>query len=109
MGNTPLKCLFPELFAVEIDKSCSIESRFSHSINGIATWRWSWSNANEAERMASKVGELENLLKHVVLRDGDDSWNWEGDPSGAYTVKSLRAIIDNLTFSLGNYICFWNK
>ncbi|KAJ9558935.1 hypothetical protein OSB04_013549 [Centaurea solstitialis] len=85
VGNTPLKNLFPELFALESDKTCSIGSRFLHSNSDGATWTWSWVNTIEAERLADKVEDLENLLKDVVLRNGVDKWYWEGDSNGEYT------------------------
>ncbi|KAJ9557765.1 hypothetical protein OSB04_012379, partial [Centaurea solstitialis] len=91
------------------DKLCSIESRFLNSNNGVATWRWSWINTTVVERHADKVEELENLLKHVVLQDGVDKWSWDGDPSGEYTVSSLRGIIDSLSNPSGETLCFWNN
>ncbi|KAJ9555174.1 hypothetical protein OSB04_009788 [Centaurea solstitialis] len=109
IGNSPLKFLFPELFDLERDKSCSIAMRFSHSTNETAAWTWSWSNNSDAERLSDKVEELEHMLKNVVLMEGDDKWSWEGDPSGDYTVSSLRGIIDGLSCPPAEYRCFWNN
>ncbi|KAJ9538611.1 hypothetical protein OSB04_031344 [Centaurea solstitialis] len=84
--------LFPELFALESDKTCSIGSRFLHSNSDGAAWTWSWANTTEAERLADKVEDLENLLKDVVLRNGVDKWCWEGDSDGEYTVEQPASL-----------------
>lgn len=44
-----------------------------------------------------------------MLTNKEDGWKWEGDPTGVFTVKSLRVIIDNLMNSPFAGFCFWNK
>ncbi|KAJ9536338.1 hypothetical protein OSB04_un000489 [Centaurea solstitialis] len=82
---------------------------FCISNRGVASWTWSWVNTTKAERLANKVDELENMLKQVELQDGADKWNWEADPSGEFTVSSLRSIIDSLSTHSNEILCFWNN
>ena len=49
------------------------------------------------------------MLCNVSLSDSEDSWRWEGDSSGKFSVKSLRTIIENVSNSPFAGIPFWNK
>ena len=53
--------------------------------------------------------ELENMLQTVTLTDREDSWCWEGDPSGGFSVRSLRLIIDNISNTPFAGLNFWNS
>ena len=109
VGGIPLKKLFPDLFDLEVNKNCTIASRFSHRNDDGATWNWPWTNVTFTGRLSSQIHELEDILKQVELVPSDDGWRWEGDPNGEFTVKSLRSIIDNLTYSPSSIVFFWNK
>ena len=43
-GTTPLKLLFPDLFAIETNKNCVVADRMGQSINGRVNWIPSWSD-----------------------------------------------------------------
>ena len=86
-GSIPLKDVFPDLYALECDKSCKIASRaLINSANGIM-WNWSWYSLDERLRLSSRIKELEEVLSHVNLSDSEDKWLWEGDISGCFSVK----------------------
>ena len=51
---------------------------------------------------------LEEFFTRSAGRD-DEGWRWEGDPSGIFSVNSLRRILDNLTNSPFAGLPYWNK
>ncbi|KAJ9553756.1 hypothetical protein OSB04_017801 [Centaurea solstitialis] len=109
VGSIPLKSIFPDLFELESNKFCTIASRAMRNDNGSLSWVWSWSNVGEASSFSSQVTALENLIQHVNLDDDEDTWRWEGDPSGSFSVNSFRSIIDLLSIPSNSNRRFWNK
>ena len=103
--GVPLKLRFPDLFEQDSHKECSVANRVSQNSTGGLTWNWSWLGDIDLERLAN----LEELLQSVSVSQSEDSWKWEGDPSGVFSVKSLRIIIENVSNSPFAGTLFWNK
>ncbi|KAJ9548692.1 hypothetical protein OSB04_021235 [Centaurea solstitialis] len=96
LGSSPLCSRFPDLYRLERNKSCTIANRRVLEGSGNYTWNWSWSNLAEAARLGERIQELQSLVLSLTLTEKEDSWRWEGDPSGIFSVNSLRVLIDNV-------------
>ncbi|KAJ9555276.1 hypothetical protein OSB04_009890 [Centaurea solstitialis] len=57
----------------------------------------------------TRIEELGNMIRLATLSDKEDKWNWEGDDSGVFSVKSLRLFLDNVLNSpFAGFRC-WNN
>ncbi|KAJ9564562.1 hypothetical protein OSB04_000528 [Centaurea solstitialis] len=90
ISSIPLQDLFLDLYELESNKLCSLASRLQRHTNG-------------------RIEELENTLRNTILSEKDDSWSWEGDPSGIFSVKFVRIILDNVINSPYAGLHYLNK
>ncbi|GJX12486.1 RNA-directed DNA polymerase, eukaryota [Tanacetum coccineum] len=65
-SDSPLKLMFPRLYSLELDKSCSV---------------------------AVKI--LGDIISSIVLSNSNDHWIWRLDSAGYFSVKSARVYIDD--------------
>ncbi|GKD26730.1 RNA-directed DNA polymerase, eukaryota, reverse transcriptase zinc-binding domain protein [Tanacetum coccineum] len=94
--GSPLKTIFPRLYALESNKDCTISDRWCWLNN---SWysNWSWRSSlreRNLDDLASLIGMIGNL---ALSRDGNDQWSWTRDVSGKFKVKSLSRNIQNLS------------
>ncbi|KAJ9540046.1 hypothetical protein OSB04_026552 [Centaurea solstitialis] len=94
LSDVPLKCMFPDLFELEVNKNCTIAMRFSHRDGDGITWNWAWSDDSLIGRLSSQIHQLEDILKHVELVPVEDGWRWEGDPTGEFMLCPLCEAVD---------------
>ncbi|XP_021975210.1 uncharacterized protein LOC110870332 [Helianthus annuus] len=89
ISEQPLCVKFPLLFALEIDKSCSVSDRVSWGENTMnLSWRW--------KRPVTSASEQEELV-------------WKYDKSEYFTVASIKNISATVSRSVLEYLFFWNK
>ncbi|XP_076893436.1 uncharacterized protein LOC143545418 [Bidens hawaiensis] len=103
-----LKNLFPTLFALEVNKFCTIEERLS-LVQSDSSPRWAWKRGlNLVERQLLQVcwGRVQQLLS-VSYEDG--GWFWGEDGCNAFSTKGLRRDIESLMFGQENYVHQWLK
>ena len=77
-------------------------------VDGTHFWNWSGINSMGMDRFEDKLEELQRVVQSTTFTEKDDVWRWEGDPSGTFSVKSLRIIINNMLNSPFGGLCFWN-
>jgi len=73
LGSTPLNRLFPGLYELESNKSCSVIDRISPGLNNLAILGGDWPNIPSLE-LREQLLVLENLISHVIITNEVDSW-----------------------------------
>ncbi|GKB89919.1 hypothetical protein Tco_0962191 [Tanacetum coccineum] len=94
-GSQSLDQIYPRLFALALDKNCSVQQWVSASSENRDLWRRDLFLGREME-------ELENFDSVIIglsLEDGDDGWTRSLDTSGSFLVSILRSCIDSLELS----------
>ncbi|KAL4562942.1 hypothetical protein LXL04_026973 [Taraxacum kok-saghyz] len=86
LGPTSLKDKYPELFAKESRKRCTVADRF---YEGEFAGHWV-SQLEEGGIEISQQEALLNDLAEVTLQPGEDQWSCTIQPDGRYTVGALR-------------------
>lgn len=91
-GNDAFKNVFPDLYKVESDKNCLVAARVSAVQGGSVGWCWKRRLRNGIETKELEV--LHDILRDIQLREVSDSWKWAADPSGHFTVRSIRCLLN---------------
>ncbi|KAJ0454391.1 hypothetical protein HanIR_Chr15g0739541 [Helianthus annuus] len=73
IGNRPLRDIFPSLYALETDKRCKVQLRYS-SIHGTIEWFWGSSIALSRSDHLTDWAACTSLLHTVALGPGTDLW-----------------------------------
>ncbi|XP_071700055.1 uncharacterized protein [Rutidosis leptorrhynchoides] len=89
LGDTPFRDKFPRLFALEMDKSCTVFDRRSHD-----GWKWVWRRDIRPGVELQQLQELTAAINSVVFSDALDSWLCQGLPNGLFSVSRIRKLID---------------
>ncbi|KAJ0880486.1 putative reverse transcriptase zinc-binding domain-containing protein [Helianthus annuus] len=85
LNEVPLKDLYPNLFALEVVKTCSVRDRLD------GTWLWKHDPVLDEE--ATEWCSLAAEISSVALNDRPDDWRWKGDSSGLFSVRSVREVL----------------
>ncbi|XP_035840156.1 uncharacterized protein LOC110887936 [Helianthus annuus] len=104
----PFQVLFPSLFQLEVDKGSLVADKFRPgSIGSPWVWRWKrgWLNTDEL----TEFQQLNNLLQHITVTSGPDSWLWSLDSTGQFKVSSLRRKLVELNYVKPDYVVDWNN
>lgn len=101
-GDKSFDFLFPRIFALEVDKNCSVASRLV-----LQEWSWNWRRDPRAGHELNQLQQLSNLLPRS-LENGADSWLWQLQGNKSFASASIRIFIDNKICAVGRATC-WNK
>ncbi|KAJ0909846.1 putative reverse transcriptase zinc-binding domain-containing protein [Helianthus annuus] len=93
IGDQPLMTKWPNLFAIESIKSCSVRDRIS-VVGGSAQWNWCWLCSPVSDLQVAELADSQNVLKDVVVSDEKDRWIWSLDKSGSFSSASLKSWVD---------------
>ncbi|KAJ0683034.1 putative reverse transcriptase zinc-binding domain-containing protein [Helianthus annuus] len=83
--DEPISILFPNLFALEVVKTCSVQDR-SHG-------EWLWRHDPETADETKELSDILSALSTFSLGNSNDVWKWLGDQSGTFSVKSAKNIM----------------
>ncbi|KAJ0613760.1 putative RNA-directed DNA polymerase [Helianthus annuus] len=96
-GDFVLKDQFPQLFALEIDKYCLVEHRYS-LMHGLTFWNWGGNSTNSQPEISNMWEECSNRLRDVKLSKKSDQWLWkQNDQREEFKVGKLRAQLDEIS------------
>ncbi|PWA52105.1 RNA-directed DNA polymerase, eukaryota, Reverse transcriptase zinc-binding domain protein [Artemisia annua] len=70
-GESPLKVLFPRVYAFEGDK----KSKFAHRIN-ISDWNMVLRRAPRGGVESSQLEDLKAVIQDITMSDNKDGWKW---------------------------------
>ncbi|XP_022024125.1 uncharacterized protein LOC110924425 [Helianthus annuus] len=99
--NESLKTRFPNLFGLELVKSCLIKER----IAGEGIWLWRQDPTEEDESV--ELNDLMDLLWNISLTSRSDGWHWLGNNSGTFSVGSVKSLIINSFDFSSRYVMKW--
>ncbi|KAJ0870075.1 putative RNA-directed DNA polymerase [Helianthus annuus] len=98
VGDRPLREVFPALYALESEKRCMVLQRYTTTNTGIV---WLWGSANDLTHSTQQAewAACVELLQSTTLGSGPDFWLWKmATGCDVFTVKSLRAELDHISF-----------
>ncbi|GJU88812.1 RNA-directed DNA polymerase, eukaryota [Tanacetum coccineum] len=85
---TMLKLSFPRLFALEVNKDCSVADKLNAPFT--ASFRRQTRGGPEAQQLE----QLTNLLDSVSLSNMEDRCFWDLNGEGFFQVKDVRSVLD---------------
>ncbi|KAJ0702066.1 putative RNA-directed DNA polymerase [Helianthus annuus] len=97
----PLSDKYPNLFALEVVKDCSVRDR----VLGVWLWRHEPSLAEEL----LELNALEAAVASVSLKECPDEWIWLPDPVNSFSVKSVKEVLESVNVASSRYVLDWNK
>nr|GEX78914.1 RNA-directed DNA polymerase, eukaryota, reverse transcriptase zinc-binding domain protein [Tanacetum cinerariifolium] len=88
IGDTPLRVLFPRVYALEINKDCTVADKLQYSVT---------SSLRRTVRGGVKDFQLDLLQKTIetmILSNMEDRWVWDMNGEGVFRVKDVRTLLD---------------
>ncbi|XP_022014901.2 uncharacterized protein LOC110914417 [Helianthus annuus] len=99
LKDVPLKEVFPRLYSLEMVKTCCVRDRVEGN--------WLWRHDPELDEERRELNELMDALASVSVADREDDWVWLSDPSGLFSVKSVKKILDEATVNRNLFVMEW--
>ncbi|PWA50139.1 RNA-directed DNA polymerase, eukaryota, Reverse transcriptase zinc-binding domain protein [Artemisia annua] len=84
-GSQSLDRTFPRLFALALDKDCSVQQWVSASLENRDLWRRDLFLGREMQDLEN----FDSVVMGLSLHDGVDGWTWSLDTSGSFSVLSF--------------------
>ncbi|PWA65796.1 reverse transcriptase domain, Reverse transcriptase zinc-binding domain protein [Artemisia annua] len=94
MRDGSLKVIYPRLFALEENKEVSVRAK---------------KNAKGGGAEGMQLEELTNKIRTFEFVENQDSWSWNLDGEGVFSVSSARRIIDDGLCVLDGSPTIWLK
>ncbi|MFS7950996.1 putative reverse transcriptase zinc-binding domain-containing protein [Helianthus anomalus] len=101
LREKPLCEIFPNIFALEVVKSCSIRDRLEGT--------WLWKHDPEPGEELDELSVIMDELAEVSLNSNEDGWRWLGDPKGSFSVKSVKSVLAEASSVGVDFVLEWNK
>ncbi|KAK1440678.1 hypothetical protein QVD17_06507 [Tagetes erecta] len=79
-----------------------------YKLGSQSNWSWRWRRQPLHLNEIQQFHDCQNLLAHVHLSNNEDRWQWTKDPSGKFTVASMRRLLNNPTIT-NNFTFQWNS
>ncbi|GJY40382.1 hypothetical protein Tco_0427652 [Tanacetum coccineum] len=98
-----LKLSFPRLFALEVNKDCSVADKLNAPFT--ASFRRQTRGGPEAQQLE----QLTNLLDSVSLSNMEDRCFWDLNGEGVFQVKDVRSVLDETFLPKENIPTRWVK
>ncbi|GJV75285.1 RNA-directed DNA polymerase, eukaryota, partial [Tanacetum coccineum] len=103
IGDNQLKISFPHLFALEVNKDCSVADKLNAPFT--ASFRRQTRGGPEAQQLE----QLTNLLDSVSLSNMEDRCFWDLNGEGVFQVKDVRSVLDETFLPKENIPTRWVK
>ncbi|KAI3815120.1 hypothetical protein L1987_14776 [Smallanthus sonchifolius] len=107
LGSSPLAELYPSLFALEKRKDCWVANRV-RVLEGELVVTWDWNRPPNADEEMVDLDRPLGLLNAVNWRSAGDRWKWQLEPSGCFSVSSIKTNLERVSGSTPNYKFKWN-
>ncbi|KAK1427628.1 hypothetical protein QVD17_16319 [Tagetes erecta] len=72
------------------------------------TWNWRWQRLLTTHNELQQFQAIKDNIVHIHVSNNDDSWTWTKDPSGIFTVASMRRSLQQPTTS-NSFSLQWNS
>ncbi|PWA48331.1 hypothetical protein CTI12_AA491790 [Artemisia annua] len=90
-GGRPLKEQYPRVYALDLNKSCSVADRM-----GIEDWSSLLRRTPRGGAESNQFADLIQSVQQVTLTSSADAWKWELSSFG-FSVASTRQYVDDQT------------
>ncbi|GJX33316.1 RNA-directed DNA polymerase, eukaryota [Tanacetum coccineum] len=90
IGDMPLYAKFPRLFALDLNKDCSVADKLNNSVE--LSFRRAVRGGIEQHQMS----DLVSMLESIVLSSSNDRWVCGLSNDGDFKVKDIRIFLDDL-------------
>lgn len=108
IGKEPLSNTFPYLYRIERNKGCLLIERCTGQ-GRFSQWEWNWLTPPSTSTELFQLQEMLTLIRNTTLSSTKDSWTWNRDTSGIFTVKSMKACLDTAVYRPKLWPFPWNR
>ncbi|GJS54676.1 RNA-directed DNA polymerase, eukaryota [Tanacetum coccineum] len=88
IGDTQLRVMFPRIYALEINKDCTMADKLQFSVT--SSLRRSVRGGVESSQLAL----LQMYIEGTLLSNMEDRWVWDLNGEGVFRVKDVRILLD---------------
>ncbi|GJY26291.1 RNA-directed DNA polymerase, eukaryota [Tanacetum coccineum] len=88
IGDTQLRVMFPRIYALEINKDCTVADKLQFSVT--SSLRRSVRGGVESSQLAL----LQTYIEGTLLSNMEDRWVWDLNGEGVFRVKDVRILLD---------------
>ncbi|GKC10333.1 RNA-directed DNA polymerase, eukaryota [Tanacetum coccineum] len=90
IGDMPLYAKFPRLFALDLNKDCSVADKLNNYV------KLSFRRAVRGGIEQHQMSDLVSMLESIVLSSSNDRWVCGLSNDGDFKVKDIRIFLDDL-------------
>ncbi|KAM0003966.1 putative reverse transcriptase zinc-binding domain-containing protein [Helianthus debilis subsp. tardiflorus] len=108
LGDGPLCILFPNLFCIEGSKNAAVADRVSIA-NGVISVNFSWTRQPCGQQEMKELADLCAALQASSIGHDGDRWMWVDEPTGIFSVRSLKERMQKATYSDLGLNFKWNS
>nr|GEX30227.1 hypothetical protein [Tanacetum cinerariifolium] len=95
IGDQNLSNLFPRIFALENDKSCTVAAKLQDGVRGGVE--------------AQQLSQIHELISSSYLANMEDCWVWTLNGNGLFRVSDIRILIDDFFLPKEEVATRWIK
>nr|XP_043639112.1 uncharacterized protein LOC122610185 [Erigeron canadensis] len=96
-GDSPLAARFPRLYALQLDKNCSISDCWDYM-----GCKWNWRRDIRSGCEQDQLNQLLGLLPSVLDIDGMDTWTWNLNGKTEFSIAQIRQCLDHYRLPISN-------
>nr|GEW27310.1 DNA helicase [Tanacetum cinerariifolium] len=104
LNGISLATQYTRLYSLETHKDCVVSEKW----NLCDGWIWSWRRKIRGGIEQSQFQSLMERLQSFSCSRNVDSWNWNPDPSGDFTIKYTRRWLDDIILPMNLSVTRWN-
>ncbi|XP_023747217.1 uncharacterized protein LOC111895365 [Lactuca sativa] len=103
-GDIPLKTQFPRVFALDLEKNCTVTYRLK-----LCDWFSIFRRHPRGGEELVQFTALKSFVGLVVLGENQDYWLWSPNAFVGYTIASARTTIDSQFLEISSQSTRWNR
>ncbi|GJW39585.1 RNA-directed DNA polymerase, eukaryota [Tanacetum coccineum] len=103
IGDTQLRVMFPRIYALEINKDCTVADKLQFSVT--SSLRRSVRGGVESSQLAL----LQTYIEGTLLSNMEDRWVWDLNGKGVFRVKDVRILLDKCFLPKASTATRWVK
>ncbi|PWA41150.1 DNA-binding WRKY [Artemisia annua] len=108
IGDLNLANMFSRLYALEIDKDCSLSERLIR-VGETFTWSWNWRRALRSGRERADFDQLMEVVRDVILSNVSDSWRWSLEKSDMNCGEGFLCVNTISSGCDGSFDCSYHR
>ncbi|GJV53095.1 hypothetical protein Tco_1448836 [Tanacetum coccineum] len=101
IGDTQLRVMFPRIYALEINKDCTVADKLQFSVT--SSLRRSVRGGVESSQLAL----LQTYIEGTLLSNMEDRWVWDLNGEGVFRVKEYVILLDECSLAKALLLFGW--